>query len=88
MHSFSVALFDLVVFLALLVGWFCVLYKGSYKSLLLAAIYEQYLLSRLAKGKSPFSYRSASSFRTLSQIGFFPLNNALRYGVPFSSVNV
>lgn len=54
-------------------------------SLLPATIYEQYLLSRLANGKSPFWYRSASSFRTLSLIGFFPLNNALRHWMPFSS---
>ena len=53
---------------------------------LLATIYEQYLLSRLDKGKSPFWYRSASSFRILSHIGFFPLYNAWRYGMPSSSV--
>ena len=57
-----------------------------YYSLLLITIYEQYLLSRLDKGISPFWYRSASSFRILSHIVFLPLYNALRYGMPFSSV--
>ena len=64
----------------------CRAQKEDYKSLLFSAIYEQYLLSRMDNGKSPFWYWSASSFRTLSQIGFFPLNNALRYWMPFSSV--
>ena len=55
-------------------------------SLLLTTIYEQYLLSRLDKGKSPFWYLSASSLKILSQIVFLPLYKAFRYGIPFSSV--
>ena len=55
-------------------------------SLLLPTTYEQYLLSRLDNGISPFWYRSASNFRILSHIVFLPLYNALRYGMPFSSV--
>ena len=48
-------------------------------SQLLLAIYEQYLLSRFDKGRSPFLNRSASSFNNLSLTGFFPLNMAFVY---------